>query len=231
MIGWQKQLQELFPKTREKFKLDYQAAVGASRYWHEGVSTGIVLPITSTLKSGLITWQVPESISGGGKIVDYGFAEKREIIVPPLVRKFDSEKPNKYFAYLISIDPAPGLEKAFRKITDSELTGLLAHELAEITLAMKQPNFHKRIKHHGLPESDVDAIAAQYGYKSQVISYLELLNRNLPTLHKRPEPRSFLDDLVGMGVTVIQMDEPSSARVTAACSKEISERLRALRNL
>lgn len=228
MTNWKGQLPELFPEMRRTFCLDDKAAVGASHYWHTGVATGIILPIKRVNRQGHFLWQTPYEVTGGGRVDRYEIAEEGEIIVYPEPRRIVgepvAEEPR---AYLIAINPAPGLEAAFEGISEEALRGLLAHELAEVDLARQQPNYHHRITHHGLPEHEVDKIAVQRGYRNQVNAYLDFLRTNVEQIHERPKERAFFDSLAKIGVNVIggsQLEIPKQL-VTEVCRAELETRL------
>ena len=204
MESWKKRLIELFPPTRESFDLGDKVGIGIDGFWHQEISSGIVLPIKRAVKNGKTTWLTPYEMTYGGLIKEYRKAKKEAIIVPP--RIINARKN----AYLISINPAPGLKRCFEKISDEALTGLIAHELAEVSLAIKEPNYHERITHHNLPEAKVDQIAAKKGYKKQVRAYLELLMGNVNYITPRPKEQNSLISLLEtfLGVNVISLDEP-----------------------
>ena len=222
MANWKDRLPELFPEMRGRFCLDDKAAVGASHYWHRGVATGIILPIKGARRQGHLLWQTPYQITGGGRIDKYELAEEGEIIVYPepnrIVGEPETDEP---LAYLIAINPAPGLEKAFEGISDEALRGLLAHKLAEVDLASQQPNYHHRITHHGLPEHEVDKIAANRGYKDQIHAYLEFLKVNVENIQQRERGGSFLDQFMLEGPP----KEPPKELVTKVCRAELETRL------
>jgi len=212
----------VFPEIREAFGLEREAGVGREGYWHEGVANGIVLPMIAVSRKGKTEWQTPYQITEDGRIYKYSKAEKDEIILPP-----ESNCSKK--AYLISISPAPGLKSAFESISYRELTGLLAHELAEITIAKRElKQFHSRIIHHKKPESYVDRLASQFGYKYEVKEYLTFLNNHIRNLKPRPPRESSLDSLLsllGSAVTVIDIGPKVSAKGAKA---EILQRLEKL---
>ena len=228
MTNWKDRLPALFPEMRRIFCLDDKAAVGASHYWHTGVATGIILPIKGVKRQGHLLWQTTYEVTGGGRVDRYELAEEGEIIVFPEPNKVIGEPArNEPLAYLIAINPAPGLETAFEEISDEALRGLLAHELAEVDLARQQTNYHHRITHHGLPEYEVDKIAAQNGYQNQVNAYLDFLRANVENIRERPKRRSFLDSLAEMGVNVIGGSRPEIPEklVTEVCRAELETRL------
>jgi hypothetical protein len=168
---------------------------------------------------------------GSGEIESYEPVEKGEIAVyPELSNVFNKKTTKNLYAYLIAIDPAPGLEKAFEDIGDSALQGLLAHELAEINIIMKNPGYHKKIEHHGLQEKQVDRIAAQKGYGLQVISYLEFIKQNTSLINERPRQEDIFDCLIENGVAGIDLTKHEKSEVVNAVNLEVESRLRALRS-
>lgn len=219
MNSWKNKLSEIFPEIRKTFCLESEAAVGASHYWHKGVATGIILPIKAVKIQGHLIWQTPYQMTLGGRVDKYDTAEQDEIIVYPelknIVGELSSEEP---LAYLIAINPAPGLESAFEVINDDALKGLLAHELAEIHFVRQQPNYHHRISHHGLAEHEVDNIAAQKGYLSSIKAYLEFLMKNVENIREREEEKSILD-LFDVS------EKPTQKLLTDVCRAEIESRL------
>ncbi len=226
MIHWKDRLPELFPEMRRKFCLDDKAAVGASHFWHTGVATGVILPIKRVQRQGQLLWQTPYTVTGGGRIDKYELAEEGEIIISPEPSRIIGEPVAKEsLAYLIAINPAPGLETAFEGISDEALRGLLAHELAEVDLARQQPNYHHRITHHGLPEYEVDRMAAQRGYQDQICAYLDFLRQNVGAIRERPRERSVLD-VLAEGVNVIGRTCPEITPqiVTEVCRAELETR-------
>ena len=231
MANWKDRLPELFPEMRRTFCLDDKAAVGASHYWHTGVATGVILPIKGVKRQGHLLWQTPYQVTGGGRVDKYQLAEEGEIIVYPEPCRIVGESvPEEPLAYLIAINPAPGLETAFEGISDEALRGLLAHELAEVNLARQQPNYHHRITHHGLPEHEVDKMASERGYGNQVKAYLNFLRDNVGDIRERPRQRSFFDSLAEMGVNVIGGSRPEipETLVTEVCRAELETRLNLL---
>jgi len=225
MENWKGRLPKLFPEIRAAFCLEEKAAVGASDYWHTDVATGIVIPIKGIIRQGHFLWQTPFEMTAGGRIDKYELAEEGEIIVyPEQSRILDEDLNVKPLAYLISIHPAPGLETAFKRINDEELTGLLAHELTEVDLASQQPNYHHRITHHGLPETEVDKMAAERGYGNQIHSYLQFLMRNVNKIRSREKVSSIFDEFVIGGAT----PEPPKDLVTQFCRSELQIRIDAI---
>ncbi|MDO8643274.1 MAG: hypothetical protein Q7R76_06900 [Candidatus Woesearchaeota archaeon] len=226
MVPLKDRLSELFPNVRKTFGLDDAVAVGGDNFWHTGVATGTVLPIKGIKRPRSFLWKTPYEITGGGRVDKYEPAEKGEIFVYPETKNTSVKE---VLAYLIAIDPAPGLETAFEDISNEALQGLLAHELAEVILARQQPNYHFRITHHGLPEYQVDKIAAQRGYKDQVRAYLNFLMAHVETIRQRPKIRSFFDSLAEMGVTVLDVSPQEPERsVTESCRLELETRLQSL---
>lgn len=222
MANWKDRLPELFPEMRRTFCLEDKAAVGASHYWHTGVATGVILPIKGIKRQGHLLWQTPYEVTGGGRVDKYELAEGEEIIVYPepsrIVGEPVVEEP---LAYLIAINPAPGLETAFEGISDEALRGLLAHELAEVDLARQQLNYHHRITRHDLPEHEVDRIASKRGYKNQVHAYLQFLKENVGDIRQRERRGSFLDQFMLGGAP----QEPPQGLVTEVCRAELETRL------
>ena len=228
MTNWKDRLSELFPEIRKTFCLDDKAALGTNHYWHTGVATGIILPIKGVRRQGHLLWQTPYQMTLGGRIEKYELAEEGEIIVYPEQSKIIGEPTtDEPLAYLIAINPAPGLEIAIEEISDEALKGLLAHELAEVFLADQEENYHHRITHHGLPEYEVDKISTQKGYQNQVKAYLNFLKANVENIRERPKRRSFLDDFAEMGINVIGRSRPEIPKnlVTEFCRVELETRL------
>jgi len=218
MTNWMNLLPEVFPQVRKTFGVESKVAVGSVPQLHSGVSSGTIIAMKGIKTEDEVVWTIPSVITKDGLIAEYSLNKKEEVFVYPEYSNDKNIKEKEIFVYLISIDPCPGLEESFELINESQLTGLLAHELAEIIATDKIGGYHLRITCHGLSHPEVDKIAVQRGYANQVSSYLKFLLSNVESIYERPpEINSFLDMLIAT--------TSDRERVIQACRRELEQRI------
>ncbi|MEK6826869.1 MAG: hypothetical protein AABX99_00090, partial [Nanoarchaeota archaeon] len=149
MNNWIKLLPETFLPVRAAFKLEDKAAVGNISWLHFAASNGTVIAIKGIKTNDKVEWFTPSAVTMGGLVEEYSPSKEREIFIYPEITE-TTNLGKEHLAYLISIDPSPGLKDAFETINESQLTGLLAHELSEVIITDRKGGYHYRMGPHDL---------------------------------------------------------------------------------
>ncbi|MFH0713446.1 MAG: hypothetical protein V1722_03215 [Candidatus Micrarchaeota archaeon] len=221
-MDWKTRAPGIFKRVRRDFGLEDKVGLGTFGHWHQGVSSGTILPMRSKMTKGRLVWETPYIITSGLRVDEYRAAELTEKLVLPRTNRSEVN------AFNILISPAPGLEEPFKTIPNKALTGLIAHELAECELAARNPTFHDRMTHHRLPEKEVDKIACDRGYGDQVKAHLQFLLSHVEKIKPRKPPVDSLSHiLTAIGGQVLTIGQaPQYTR--EAMQAELLERIKAI---
>lgn len=220
---------------RETFHLSDIVGLGNIPEWHDGMATGIVLPLRAYLNERDVECEPVYRIDPSRREGEYRPAVDGDVLVPPEVRS-----PEKADCFLISIDPAPGIQAAFNQAPVAVYKGLLAHELAECLALYRKnelsgviENMSETASKSGTDETIPDLLAGWYGFRRETEAHLEFLAEHADVMRNRTRPQSAQDDMLAMlvflGATVQRYDEPEEW-TPEETRKHIERRLAAVRD-